>query len=176
MSNFVSTVFRVIIKVPIVVIVCYIVYNIFGFGLSYFKMLGLSYVALQTAVENNYIPPSEERTLKKYMENEMETGILQNVSFTPNTALGESSRKQYGDEIVVGVQAHYKFLWPLQPRETHKDNAAVDGAKGKNSGRYKGDKTEDELERDREKYDSAMNNIVIEYKVPGLRYYSDKDK
>lgn len=176
MSNFVSTVFRVIIKVPIIVIVCYVIYNVFGFGLSYFKMLGLSYVALQTAVENNYIPPSEERTLKKYMENEMETGILQNVEFTPNTALGEGSRRQYGDEVIVGVQAHYKFLFPLQPKEITKDNAGVDGANSKNSGRYHGEKTEDELDRDRAKYDSGMNNIVIEYKVPGLRYYSDLDK
>ncbi len=173
MSDSIKFIFKTIIKVPIIVIIAYVIFNVFGFGLSYFKMLGLSYVALQTAVENNFIPPDEQRTMERYMSNELETDILQNVEFTPNTALGENARKQYGGEITVGVQAHYKFVWPLQPKETMKDNAGVDGMN--NSGLNHGSKTEEELEEARDRYDSSRNNIVIEYKVPGLRYYSDKD-
>lgn len=173
MSDTVKFIFRIILKVPIIILVVYAVFNVMGFGLSYFKMLGLSYVALQTAVENNYIPPTEEATLTRYMQDDLQTDILENVSFTADTALGDYARKQYGDTITVGVQAHYKFLWPLMPKEQMTNDSGVDG--WSNPGRAQGSKSEDELQQARDAYDSPMNNIVIEYKVPGLRYYSDKN-
>ena len=113
-------------------------------------------------------------------QNTLETDILQNVSFTDDTTKG--NHLQYGDTVTVGVQAHYKFIWPLQPKEQHAGGsggtngnfgANTDGMN--NSGDYSGDKTDSQLKDARESYDSDQNNIVIEYKVPGLKYYPDQD-
>lgn len=172
MSESVKFIFKTIIKVPIIILVCYAVFNAFAFGLSYFKMLGLSYVAMQTAVENNYIPPTEGSTLNSYMTS-MQSDILENVSFTDGSDTQENSRKQYGGTVTVGVTAHYKFLWPLQPKEQHLNNANVDGMN--RSGSYQGDKSDQQLEDARNAYDKSDNNITIEYKVPGLKYYADMD-
>lgn len=173
MSDTVKFIFKTIIKVPIIIIVCYLVFNVFAFGLSYFKMLGLSYVAMQTAVENNYIPQAERQSLSSYMTDTLQTDILQNVNFTEGSDITDGSRKQYGGTVTVGVSAHYKFLWPLQPKEQHAGDAGVDGMN--NSGSYRGDKSDQEMKDAREAYDSDRNNIVIEYKVPGLKYYPDMD-
>lgn len=173
MSDSVKFIFKTLLRVPILIIISYIIFNIFAFGLSYFKMLGLSYVVMQTAVENNYIPSDERATLERYMQEELQTEILQNVSFTPDSDITEDSRKQYGDTVTVGVQAHYKFVWPLQPKEQFEGNAGVAGFDGE--GGASGSKSEAELEASREAYDSEDNNIVIEYKVPGLKYYPDME-
>ena len=125
---------------------------------------------MQTAVENNYIPSEERESIERYMRENLETEILQNVSFTEDSDITEDSRKQYGDTVTVGVTAHYKFLWPLQQKEQFEDNAGVAGWDG--VGGASG-KTADELEESREAYDQENNNIVIEYKVPGLKYYPD---
>lgn len=172
MSDSVKFIFKTLLRVPIIIIVAYTIFNIFAFGLSYFKMLGLSYVAMQTAVENNYIPTSERASIENYMQNELQTDILQNVSFTADSDINESDRKQYGETVTIGVQAHYKFLWPLQPKETFEGNAGVAGWDGVGGA---AGKSEAELEASREAYDSDQNNIVIEYKVPGLKYYPDMD-
>lgn len=173
MSGTVKFIFKTLIRVPIIIIIAYTIFNVFGFGLSYFKMLGLSYVAMQTAVENNYIPDNEASTLNSYMANSLESEILEGVSFTDDSDVGYSDRKQYGNTVKVGVQAHYKFVWPLQPKEQTKNETGFDGMN--NSGVYQGDKSESELEAAREAYDSEQNNIVIEYEVPGLKYYPDME-
>lgn len=170
MTDTVKFIFKTLIKIPIIIIVVYTLFNAFAFSLSYYKMLGLSYVALQTAVENNYIPSTERSSLEDYMQNTLETDILENVSFTPNTTF---DKHQYGDTITVGVTAHYKFLWPLQPKEQHDGDLGVDGMN--NAGQYQGDKSESELEDAREAYDSDENNITIEYTIPGLKYYPDME-
>lgn len=172
MSDTVKFIFKTLLRVPILIIVAYVIFNIFVFGLSYFKMLGLSYVALQTAVENNYIPPEERTSLERYMQDELQTEILQNVSFTPDSFVTPDSRVQYGNTVTIGVQAHYKFLWPLQPKEQFEGNEGVEGWSGSNNPTGK---SEAELEEARNAYDSGDNNIVIEYHVPGLKYYPDLD-
>lgn len=176
----VKFIFKTLVKVPIYILVSYLIFNVFAFGLSYFKMLGLSYVAMQTAVENNFIPDSEKASLEAYMNDTLETEILSNVQFTEGTNTG--THLQYGDTVTVGVQAHYNFIWPLQPKEQHAGGdggtngnfgANTDGMN--NSGSYTGDKTDAQLEEARDRYNSDKNNIVIEYKVPGLKYYPDTD-
>lgn len=171
MSDGVKFIFKTLIRIPVIIMVCYAVFNVFTFGTSYFRMLGLSYVAMQTAVENNYIPSEEETALTEYM-NSIESEILTNVQFTDDTDLGETARKRYGDTVTVGVTGHYRFVWPLQPKEQHVGNAGVDGMN--HAGRYAGDKTDAELEAAREAYDNAENNITIRYRVPGLKYYADQ--
>lgn len=66
MSDEVKFIFKTLLKVPIIIIVSFLVLNIFAFLFIYFKVLGLSYVVMQTAVENNWLPPTEINTLCNY--------------------------------------------------------------------------------------------------------------
>lgn len=68
MSDSVKFIFKTLTKVPIVIMCAYAVFNIFAFFFIYFRMLGVSYVVMQTAVENNYIPTTEGGTLLDYLE------------------------------------------------------------------------------------------------------------
>ncbi len=167
MSDGVRLIFKTLIKVPVIVIVCFFIFNVFAFGVSYMKMLGLSFVTMQVAVENNFIPPNEYNVIKSYMKDNLETEVLQNVDFTPGTQLTKS---QYGEPVRVGVQARYKFIWPLTPKEQiygefegMNDNASFGG--------YKSGSELEALRQQKEQ--QAKSNIVIEYVVPGLKYYAD---
>lgn len=66
----VKKVFSTLLKVPCYIVIGYLVANIIMFGLYYFRALGISYVVMQSAVENNYIPTSElsalNATLSEY--------------------------------------------------------------------------------------------------------------
>lgn len=67
MHDEVKFIFKTLLKVPIMIMVSYAVLNVFAFFFIYFKMLGVSYVVMETAVENNYLPASELTTLYNYM-------------------------------------------------------------------------------------------------------------
>lgn len=173
MSENVKFIFKTLLKIPIIVLVVYAVFNVFAFSLSYFKILGFSYVAMQTAVENNYIPDEESKTLDTYLRS-METYMLENCTLTCDTDItsgsNENKKVQYGTPIKVTVSAHYRFIWPLMPAE-QRTGAAVEGMNGQNTG---SELTDDQLEEARQAYENnAKNNIVIEYTVPGLKYYPD---
>ena len=75
MSDGVKFIFKTLLKVPIIILVTYAIFNAFAFSLSYFKILGFSYVAMQTAVENNYLPTQELNTLTTYLT-DLETEML----------------------------------------------------------------------------------------------------
>lgn len=145
MEDSVRRIFSTLIKVPIIILVSYLIFNIFAFTLSYFKLLGISYVVMQTAVENNYIPDAEMETLTKYVQS-LSTSVLENAEIIAIN----NTRKQYGDEITVGVAARYKFIMPI-----FKDKELVM------------DIPDHEINEDA--------NIVITYTVPGLQYYPDLD-
>ena len=68
MEDGVKYIFKVLLKVPIIIVVCYLVMNIFFFFFIYFKCLGISYVVMQTAVENNYLPQRELKALCQYVD------------------------------------------------------------------------------------------------------------
>ena len=53
MAENVKFIFKTLIKVPIIIFVTYFIVNLFAFTVSYFRLLGVSYVVLQTAIENN---------------------------------------------------------------------------------------------------------------------------
>lgn len=192
MTENVKFIFKTLLRVPIIILVCFAVLNVFAFGLSYFKLLGVAYVSMQTAIENNYIPVQEYDTLKGYLDKQ-ETQMLENINLTcitgnavstvdPNT-LGTfderyNIRYQYGAPVTVTVSAHYRFVWPLMPKEQTSNGVAAEGfaVQGSgNTGSNRGsDLSETDLERKRAKYENnAQNNIVISYTVPGLKYYPD---
>jgi hypothetical protein len=170
MEEEVKFIFKTLIKVPIIILITYLVFNLFAFAFTYFRLLGFSYVAMQTVVENNYIPATEATTLTNYL-NSMETDILTNLKLgcdtnpsdatfcddiTDPATRGQNERVQYGKPITVTVSARYKWVWPLiQPK-------GVDG---------EGDATLLSANTDEE---SMKHNIVIQYTVPGLKYYPDK--
>lgn len=67
MSDEVKFIFKTLLKVPVIIMVSFVILNIFAFFFIYFKVLGLSYVVMQTAVENNYLPKTELTTLCNYV-------------------------------------------------------------------------------------------------------------
>lgn len=186
MQDGVKFIFRTLLKVPIIILVSFAVFNVFAFSLSYFKILGISYVAMQTAVENNYIPSEEGTTIAGYLANTVSTYMLENPRLTCTTATGTSisdgsrwlgmeNRVQYGGEVNVRLTAHYRFVWPLQPKEqtTAGKRANVNAVAGQN-GTGASFLNDRQLENARMEYENnPNNNIVIEYTVPGLKYYPD---
>ncbi len=179
MSDSVKFIFKTLIKVPIIIFVCYLVFNIFAFSFTYFRTLGLSYVVMQTAVENNYIPSSELNTLQNYMDSIANTGVASNgviLLNDPDNPLPEdaSVRKQYGSEVAVGVSVNYKFIWPLMPKDqldnTNESFVGYNGSGSAFSG-YADGATLEQRRKDAE--NAASNNITIVYRVPGLKYYPD---
>lgn len=165
MAENVKFIFKSLIKVPVIILVVYAVFNVFAFSLSYFKILGFSYVAMQTVVENNYIPEQERNTLDTYL-NSMETSMLENLTLECST----SNKVQYGTPVTVTVSAHYRFVWPLMPNE-QRTGAAATGMNDQDIGTELTDSELEALRQSRE--DNPVNNIVISYTVPGLKYYPD---
>ena len=81
MSDEVKAIFKSLIKVPCMVVVIYMIFNLLVFSFMYFKVMGTSYVIMQTAVENNYIPQTEFTTLCKYMNQFYRTPFVSDVRF-----------------------------------------------------------------------------------------------
>ena len=194
MSDGVKFIFKTLLKVPIIILVTYAIFNAFAFSLSYFKILGFSYVAMQTAVENNYLPTQELNTLTTYLT-DLETEMLKDTSLTidtdltsPNTA--DNNKVQYGTTVKITVRAHYDFIWPLQPVE-QRTGAAAGGMNNQNIGSELSEAQMDQLRQqyadNTGSYDAQQSNanladvygyndnanIVISYTVPGLKYYPD---
>lgn len=226
MTDGVKFIFKTLLKVPIYIVVAFGIFNIFAFCFIYFRMLGVSYVVQQTAIENNYLPKQQVITLMNYIGSisniEMvdhvgiiigqvgddadyaDSNDINYVFITQNgfnaadpasstyfcTKGGSAAptvnalqKRQYGGTVTVGVCARYKFVWPL-------DHATVDGIGGPsgndgsqtNAGRdtslNKGNMADNldvnqlsGTEAGEQGYDNT--NIVITYKVPGLKYYPD---
>jgi len=66
MQDGVKFIFKTLFKVPVFIFASFFVFNVIVFFLTYFKMLGFSYVVMQTAVENNYLPQEELNMLADY--------------------------------------------------------------------------------------------------------------
>lgn len=179
MADGVKFIFKTIFKIPVIILVCYAIFNVFAFSLSYFRLLGVSYVVMQTAMENNYIPPQENATIRAYM-NTLQTDMLLNPTFTVNTESGGNTRGQYGERITITVSGRYRFVWPLRPDEQRANGIAASGWNDGygDTGGMLSDAALDELRDDRadatEWAPDGRPNIMITYVVPGLKYYADK--
>lgn len=158
MSDSVKFIFKTLIKVPCYIMVAYFILNIFAFAHTYFKMLGLSYVVMQTAVENNYIPDTELNQLNNYIQNQT-TAFCVN----PNIVISDNTRKQYGATVEVGVTYDFRMIWPLIPIEADEDftGQETDGIENWNNSVATIDN------------DKGWNTVSIMYTVPGLKYYPD---
>lgn len=189
MSDNVKFIFKTLLKVPCIILVCYLIFNLFAFTFTYFRLLGLSYVVMQTAVENNYIPTGEAEILTRYLDG-LETGVVYGLaigcdtnSSNNDTAGGiktnirddinsENVRVQYGTEMVVTVSGYYNWIFPL-----------VNTADPSKSGNYIGtsNRTTDTPDAQGLEYHETNGDdnpnlktlINIQYTVPGLKYYPD---
>lgn len=205
MERGVSFIFRTLIKVPIIIMVSFFIFNIFAFTVSYFKVIGAVNAIQQVAIDNNFLPQEDVDTFKKYLEQEVETTYLQNAQiiintdgrdfdkqfinsdgqrvdvdmndFDPeNTSVNE--RKQYGNTITVGVTAEYRFIWPLMHIETLDDGRVQVYGPGQgqaNTGITETFTTADQQEAERQRRADSVGNITVVNKVMGMQYYSDLD-
>lgn len=178
MSDTVKMVFKTLFKVPMIICISFLIFNLFAFVNSYLTLFGAYYVAVSTAIENNYIPSSEQQALEDYFDN-ISTQMLRNVRFTSGSCVGESERVQYGTEVTIGVEADFHYITPLMPREMYggditdpNDNTGkVTGLRESTS-----DNTINELtEAEREAKRNKAFTFGFENEVPGLRYYADLD-
>jgi len=177
MSDNVKFIFKTLFRVPITIMIAYFIFNIFAFSLTYFKLLGLSYVVMQTAVENNYLPSEELNTINNYLDTVSDTGVINSAYLVLEDPDDSSidiatNRRQYGTPVTVGISANYRFILPLTPKEQLQNTD--EGFLGMDSGSFSGFADEAVLEQRRENIASnPNNNINIIYTVPGLKYYPD---
>lgn len=193
MEDSVKFIFKTLIKVPIIIVVSFLIFNIFAFAVSYTRLLSFSYIVMQVATENNYIPNSEKDMLENYASG-LETAIMPEVRVMYNrvgnadesTILGDKldnsinsaypddsgSRRQYGKAVRVGVAGRIVLMFPLTTKETLQNVDA--GVNGFNGGNGVDNSIADEatLQRRREAKKSDFW-ISIMYTVPGLQYYPD---
>lgn len=202
MADSVKYIFKTLIKVPCIILVCYMVLNAFMFVYSYFKVLGLSYVVMQTAVENNYLPNDQLAMLDNYANSLAKGSVLSHCKVVPGklttteaatggwgdgnspwTAGWEPKsdgsariRHQYGASVTCGVVAKLDFIWPLDTREVL-DNPDDQYLGWNGTGTFGGFADDSALESRRaDKGDGTSanrNNVVIMFTVPGLKYYPD---
>lgn len=176
MNDSVKFIFKTLLRVPIIILVTYFIFNIFAFSFTYFRLLGLSYVVMQTAVENNFIPTEEADTLLNYIDS-LETRLLTDLDIgcatgeedigdqhlsirSGSPTSGLNKKVQYGTPITVRVYGNYTWIFPLVNTGTDEE-VEVGGA---------------EIDRGNVMgltYNETDHNILIEYKVPGLKYYPD---
>lgn len=167
MADNVKFIFKTLIKVPIIILVCYLVLNLFAFTITYFKVVGISYVAMQTAVENNFIPQDEMDIIEEYMRS-LESAMFTDTAVTcVNENTGSNTKGQYGSKVTVTVSGNYEWVWPLiEPNDNSGENVG-----GTNVGTGNALMVEGSM---MPTGNPANNhNIVITYTVPGLKYYPD---
>ena len=164
MADSVKFIFKTLVKVPVIIMVSFLIFNVFSWTISYFKLVGASFTVMQVGMENNYIPAEEEAAINSYLSS-LETGVMGNVRIT-----GEPTyryKRQYGDELTIGVRADLQFIWPLMHHEQFKESNNPDETFGNML-------TSLEMQQARRDNEST-GGISITYKVPGLQYYSDLD-
>lgn len=168
MNDSVKFIFKTLIKVPVIIMISFLIFNIFAFSISYLKLASVSFIAMQVGIENNFIPNEEGKILENYMKEDISSDILRNVKFTDTTT---KTKQQFGQEVTIGVQGSYNFILPLTPLEQSEGENNFDGLSGTS---FKGFKSEQELE-DKRNSRGLNLSMKIEYKVPGLHYYPDLD-
>lgn len=179
MADSVKFIFKTLIKVPVMIMVFYLVFNLFAFSFTYFRVMGISYVIMQTAVENNYLPESELNTLQNYVDSIANTAMVSEGRILlndPKSPIADDAtvRRQYGSEVAVGVSVNYTFIWPLSQRDQLKNPDEGFIGYGGNESAFSGFADSATLEARRNDDRRAVrNNIEIVYRVPGLKYYPD---
>lgn len=175
MTDSIKFIFKTLIKIPLTICIVYFIANIFCFALYFFKYSGVSYAVMNTAMENNYLPPSEKATLEKTIKDIENSSVL--IRDAKLIVDGTNQRKQYGAPINVGVEYKYRWLTPLMPEDIGQrasgfsENLDTIGSSGYDENRM----TDAEINaKINELSDRSLRTpIRIVYDVPALRYYPD---
>ena len=172
MASTVKFIFITLMKVPLLVIAAFFLFNIFAFSISLFQVMTLTNVAKQVAVENNFIPPEERHMFQRHMNFMSSRETLSNVRFTDNTNF---TRAQYGNNQTIGIEAQFHFIFPLLPNQQRTGDGFVIGMQDTDrAGLGVAWLDEIQLEQERElRRNNPLNMIRFEFQVPGLRYYPD---
>lgn len=198
----VASIFKTLVKVPIVIVVSYLILNIFAFALSYFRILGASYSLQQIIMENNYLPEQEAASFARYLKS-LETDFLTNVSAVVYTdidpsmsytgrddagallksttysgVIGNNSRTQYGSTAAVGIVSNFKALFPWRYDQMFQNS---DAKKNYSGGGVEGWKVDNNIDSMNFRSDEDLHKnrlfstarIDIIHPVIGLQYYSD---
>lgn len=189
MSDDLKFIVKTLLRVPVIIFFSYLVFNVIFFFFIYFRMLGFSYIVMQTAVENNYLPTQELTTLQTTLDGYnsipmVETGtarVIVGMNGSNPVHVGDAfvaddarQKRQYGHSVTIGVECDYKMIWPFIGRETHVNDSAVQGLNTTDT--FQGFRT-DTLTRQQQLVENdggtSLTNIRITYTVPGLKYYPD---
>jgi len=172
-------------KIPIMIMVVFLAFNVFAFVISYFRIMGVTHTLQQVVIDNNYLTDKDKETFETYLR-KLETSYLTNIRIVINTSANDGTatdrytfindRKQYGNVIEVGVAADYRFIMPLMPTQMSVDGKGVAGLNGQfNNQAANGSQTyadNNEMERRRNNNVTGGSLDIIET-VVGLQYYSD---
>ena len=166
-------IFKTLIKVPCIILVSYLVFNVFAFGYSYLQVLNVFYTVNGIVMENNYIPNHQLATIEDQMAR-LETRMLSNIRLTDSTPADIADRKQYGETITIGVEANFHWMWPIMPHERF---GGVNGTTGQKpfegNPEYAGKSWEEINEMKNNNGDGFK--ILIEHEAPALKYYADDE-
>ena len=131
MNDEVKFIFKTLIKVPVIIIISYLVFNIMMFINFYFRGLGTSYLIMQEVAINNYIPATDRgsitetaRTFENYDKDAVALGKEagdKNKSITSDLI----------DAVAIGVNNEGNFQTNSQIQDTVRSKA--------NSGNYHSD-------------------------------------
>lgn len=117
MSDSVKFIFKTLIKVPVIIMISYAIFNIFAFFFIYFRMLGISYVVMQTAVENNYLPDTELNTMIDYLRDTANISMAEDVGIV--VYAGDKSKS---DPVNTNIVAQIRSLDARCQLEQPNDN------------------------------------------------------
>lgn len=170
MSDGVKFIFKTLIKVPIIILISYFIFNIFSYTVAYFRLYSAAQMINSIVMENGYLPGDEtdETTLlgqvKKYMDDNVSSNLLIPVggnvcpgvtietngkSTSGSVADGNNVRVQYGGEAKVTVSGHLVWLMPLVNVKGEYLKDGVNGISTSDGTAYTGVIADAEAERER---------------------------
>lgn len=185
----VKFIFKTLIKIPIIIAISYLIFNLFSFTVAYFRMYSTAQMLNSIVMENNYIPgditdpTTQLGQLQEYIDNNLETRLLRNVEIRViDKDTGNSNeRLQYGHTQEVTLTGEFVWLLPLVNIQGEALSDGVEGIGGGGTGALRGDiDTQLQNRGFTGDYDAsqigdhgAQPNIVFSYEVPCMKYYSD---
>lgn len=198
MEDGVKFIFKTLIKVPVIIAITYLIFNIFSFTVAYFRLYSVAQMVNSIVMENNYIPgtPTDDAAsgtlygqINDYIKNNVSTTLLQDVRVVVDTEptdgiTSDNTRVQYGKTANVSVSGRFVWLLPLvniQGEYLTDGVGGIGGAQG--TGATVANPEAILAERgfgDGTGYNEAaigdhgaQSQIRFEYSVPCMKYYSD---
>lgn len=203
MEDGVKFIFKTLIKVPIVIFISYLIFNIFSYTVAYFRLYSLSQMINSIVMENNYLPGTDTdpdsllAQVNSYMDSNVKSSLLVNPQWTIETYDGSGNalnngRVQYGNTATVTVQGDLVWLMPLLNIKGEYLTDGVAGLDGVNGANAVANSNQIVNDRGFNNYydpttgvevnnynaasigdHGARTTIRFRYTVPCMKYYAD---